>query len=96
MPPFSPTRNPAGRGRVQRLPDLTRRLGRVHLLIRQAVAIVEMGKISFGDPEQRVLRPPRDLMLADLCEALEKGIPVTCVPRIPRLYEGRIPEWPVR
>jgi len=56
----------------------------------------EIGEISFGDPEYRPLWPRMDLMLADLCEALEKGIPVTCVPRIPRLYEGRMLEWPVR
>lgn len=56
----------------------------------------EIGEISFGDPEYRLLWPRMDLMLADLCEALEKGTPVTRVPRIPRLYEGRMLEWPVR
>lgn len=44
----------------------------------------EIGEISFGDlVEYRVLWPRMDLMLADLCEALEKGAPVTCFPRIP-------------
>ncbi|WP_020136280.1 hypothetical protein [Streptomyces sp. 351MFTsu5.1] len=56
----------------------------------------EIGEISFGDPGYRMLWPRMDLMLADLCEALEKGTPVTCVPRIPRLFEGRMLEWPVR
>ncbi|MDH6450026.1 cell wall assembly regulator SMI1 [Streptomyces sp. SAI-119] len=55
----------------------------------------EIGEMSFGDPEYRMLWPRMDLMLVDLCEALEKRTPVTCVPRIPRLHEGRMLEWPV-
>ncbi|MFK4100016.1 SMI1/KNR4 family protein [Streptomyces sp. NPDC019531] len=56
----------------------------------------EIGEMSFGDPEYRLLWPRMDLMLADLYDALEKRTPVTSVPRVPRLHEERMLEWPVQ
>ncbi|WP_239158326.1 SMI1/KNR4 family protein [Streptomyces sp. SID13726] len=56
----------------------------------------EIGEMSFGDPEYRVLWPRMDLMLVDLCDSVENGTPVTSVPRVPVVYEGRMIEWHVR
>jgi hypothetical protein len=56
----------------------------------------EIGEMSFGDPEYRMLWPRMDLMLLALCDSLENGIPVTSVPRVPVLHEGRMLEWHVR
>lgn len=56
----------------------------------------EIGEMSFGDPEYRMLWPRMDLMLLALCDSLENGTPVTSVPRVPVLHEGRMLEWHVR
>ncbi|KUN03531.1 hypothetical protein AQI95_23880 [Streptomyces yokosukanensis] len=56
----------------------------------------EIGEISFGDPEYRMLWPRMDLMMADLCNSVKARIPVTAVPRVPSLHEGRMLEWHVR
>jgi cell wall assembly regulator SMI1 len=56
----------------------------------------EIGEMSFGDPEYRMLWPRMDLMLMDLCDSVEKGAPLTPVPRVPALYEGRMLEWHIR
>ena len=56
----------------------------------------EIGEISFGDSEYRMLWPRMDLMLVDLCHSVETGAPVTSVPRVPVLYEGRMLEWHIR
>ncbi|MFB7740882.1 SMI1/KNR4 family protein [Streptomyces sp. NPDC056132] len=55
----------------------------------------EIGEMSFGDPKYRMLWPRLDLMLADLCIALENQTPVTAIPRAPSLHEGRMLEWHV-
>lgn len=56
----------------------------------------EIGEMSFGDSEYRMLWPRMDLMLVDLCDSVETGAPVTFVPRVPALYEGRMLEWHIR
>ncbi|MGW7529122.1 SMI1/KNR4 family protein [Streptomyces sp. NPDC054783] len=56
----------------------------------------ELGEISFGDPEYRMLWPRMDLMMADLCSSVETRTPVTAVPRVPSVHEGRMLEWHVR
>ncbi|MFF4501594.1 SMI1/KNR4 family protein [Streptomyces sp. NPDC001401] len=56
----------------------------------------EIGEMSFGDPEYRMLWPRMDLMLADLCDSVENRTPVTSVPRVPHLYEGRMLDWRIR
>ncbi|MET9388650.1 hypothetical protein ABZY09_48850 [Streptomyces sp. NPDC002928] len=56
----------------------------------------EIGELSFGDPEYRMLWPRMDLMLADLCNSVENRTPVTAIPRFPSVYEGRMLEWRVR
>lgn len=56
----------------------------------------EIAEVSFGDPEYRVLWPRMDLMLVDLCDSVENGTPVTSVPRVPVLHEGRMLEWHIR
>ncbi|MFE3526750.1 SMI1/KNR4 family protein [Streptomyces sp. NPDC059161] len=55
----------------------------------------EIGEISFGDPEYRMLWPRLDLMLTNLCNSLEHRTPVTAIPRVPSLHEGRMVEWHV-
>ncbi|MFD8392416.1 SMI1/KNR4 family protein [Streptomyces sp. NPDC059680] len=56
----------------------------------------ELGEMSFGDPEYRMLWPRMDLMMADLCRSVETRTPVTAVPRVPSVHEGRMLEWQVR
>ncbi|MCX4461818.1 SMI1/KNR4 family protein [Streptomyces sp. NBC_01549] len=56
----------------------------------------EIGEISFGDPEYQMLWPRMDLMLEDLCNSVENQTPVTAVPRIPYVHEGRMLEWGVQ
>lgn len=56
----------------------------------------EVGEVSFGDPEYRLLWPRMDLMMVDLCNSLKTRSPVTNVPRVPSVYEGRMLEWHVR
>ncbi|MFG3061978.1 SMI1/KNR4 family protein [Streptomyces sp. NPDC048231] len=56
----------------------------------------EIGEMSFGDPEYRMLWPRMDLMLSALCDSVENRTPVTSVPRVPHLYEGRMLEWHIR
>ena len=56
----------------------------------------EVGEMSFGDPEYRMLWPRMDLMLVDLCDSVENSAPVTPVPRVPVVYEGRMLEWHIR
>ncbi|MFJ2847536.1 SMI1/KNR4 family protein [Streptomyces griseofuscus] len=55
----------------------------------------EVGEISFGDPDYRILWPRMDLMMADLCNSIEARTPVTAVPRVPSVHEGRMLEWQV-
>ncbi|MFF0017047.1 SMI1/KNR4 family protein [Streptomyces sp. NPDC005374] len=55
----------------------------------------EIGEMSFGDPEYHMRWPRLDLMLADLCDSMENGTPVTSLPRVPVLHEGRMLEWHV-
>lgn len=56
----------------------------------------EVGEMSFGDPEYRMLWPRMDLMLVDLCDSVENSAPVTLVPRVPVVYEGWMLEWHIR
>jgi cell wall assembly regulator SMI1 len=56
----------------------------------------EIGEMSFGDPEYRLLWPRMDLMLEALCSSVENRTPVTSIPRVPSLYEGRMIDWHVR
>ncbi|WP_328672262.1 SMI1/KNR4 family protein [Streptomyces sp. NBC_00328] len=56
----------------------------------------EIGEMSFGDPEYRMLWPRMDLMLEDLCNSVENRTPITSVPRIPYVHEGRMLEWHVQ
>lgn len=58
--------------------------------------IGEIGEMSFGDPEYRLLWPRMDLMLGDLCASVENGTPVTSVPRVPSLHEERMIDWHIR
>ncbi|MEU1002728.1 SMI1/KNR4 family protein [Streptomyces tibetensis] len=53
----------------------------------------EVGEISFGDPDYRVLWASQELMLEELCEGVENGSPVTSLPRVPSVHEGRKLEW---
>ncbi|MEV6791138.1 SMI1/KNR4 family protein [Streptomyces sp. NPDC051320] len=55
----------------------------------------EIGEMSFGDPEYQMRWPHMDLMLADLCDAVEHLTPVTSIPRVPSVFQGRMLEWPV-
>ncbi|MEU8593765.1 hypothetical protein ACH4F3_26945 [Streptomyces anulatus] len=55
----------------------------------------EIGEMSFDDPEYRMLWPGMDLMLEDLCAAVENHTPLTSVPRVPSLYEERMVDWSV-
>ena len=56
----------------------------------------EIGEISFGDSEYQLLWPRMDLMMADLCNSVRTRTPVTAVPRVPSVHEGRMLEWHVR
>ena len=56
----------------------------------------EIGEMSFGDPEYRLLWPRMDLMLEDLCASVENRTPVTSVARVPTVYEERMIDWRVR
>jgi cell wall assembly regulator SMI1 len=56
----------------------------------------EIGEMSFGDPEYQMVWSRMDLMLEDLCNSVENRTPVTSIPRVPSLYEGRMLEWHVR
>ncbi|MGY1501849.1 SMI1/KNR4 family protein [Streptomyces sp. QTS52] len=53
----------------------------------------EVGETSFGDPDYRVLWASQELMLEELCAGVENGSPVTSLPRVPSVYEGRKLEW---
>ncbi|MGP4009900.1 SMI1/KNR4 family protein [Streptomyces sp. 4N124] len=60
---------------------------------REGAHYGEVGEISFGDPDYRVLWSSQNMMLEDLCAGVENGTPVTSLPRVPSVHEGRKLEW---
>ncbi|MEU0069929.1 SMI1/KNR4 family protein [Streptomyces sp. NPDC006332] len=55
----------------------------------------EVGEMSFGDPDYRVLWASQELMLEELCAGVENGSPLTSLPRVPSVHEGCKLEWHV-